>query len=104
MLIFAVLFAWQMGGYYYSGETDDQLRYMQRITCTDQISLYFNLSFEDIKVSQKTFIKSINIYSSGELDKLFSDLISNGFISQYTNELKAYAKDSPTKFCCFKKF
>ena len=88
-------FAWQTGGYYYSGETEEQLRYMQKISCADRTSLYFNLSLEDVKVSQKTVIESIKIYNSKELDKLFNNLIGNGLITQYAKELNAYAKDIP---------
>ena len=88
-------FAWETGGYYYSGETEEQLRYKQKISCADRTSLYFNLSLEDVKVSQKTVIESIKIYNSEEIDKLFSDLIGNGLISQYAKELNAYAKDIP---------
>ena len=87
--------ACQAGGYYYRGETEDQLRYMQKISCADRTSLYFNLSLEDVKVSKKTVVESINIYNSKELDKLFNDLISNGLISQYAKELNAYVKDIP---------
>lgn len=88
-------FAWQTGGYYYSGETEEQLRYKQKISCADRTSLYFNLSLEDVKISQKTVIESIKIYNSEELNKLFNDLIENGLISQYAKELNAYAKDIP---------
>ena len=88
-------FAWQTCGYYYSGETEDQLRYMQRISCADRTSLYFNLSLEDVKVSQRTVAESINTYNSEELDRLINDLISNGFILQYAKELNAHAKDIP---------
>lgn len=88
-------FAWQTGGYYNSGETEEQLRYKQKISCADRTSLYFNLSLEDVKVSQKTVIESIKIYNSEELNKLINDLIENGLISQYAKELNAYARDIP---------
>lgn len=88
-------FAWKTGGYFYSDETEEQLRYMQKISCADRTSLYFNLSLEDVKVSQKTVIESIKFYNSEKLDKLFNNLLSNGLISQYAKELNAYAKDIP---------
>lgn len=89
-------FAFQTGGYYSSDETDDQLRCMQRISCSDRTALYFNLCLEDIKVSQSKVIESIKNYNSEKLDEMFEDLIRNEAISQYVKELNARVKDIPS--------
>lgn len=88
-------FSWKTGGHYHSGETEEQLRYMQRISCPDRTSLYFNLSLEDVLVPKNTIIESIYDYNSEELDRLFNDLIRNDLISQYAKELNAHVKDIP---------
>ncbi|MCR5636995.1 MAG: KAP family NTPase [Clostridiales bacterium] len=88
-------FSWDTGRYYYDSVTEDELRYKQRISCTDRAPLYFRLSLEDIGVSKKLIVDSITNYDSAELDKMLDKLLEKDLISQYAKELNAYANDIP---------
>lgn len=88
-------FSWQTGGYYFKSETEDQLRYKKRISCSDRMPLYFHLSLEDVNVPQKLIFDSINVYDSKELEMMFENLVNKGFILQYAKELTAHVNDIP---------
>ena len=82
-------FSWNTGGYYFISETEDELRYKQKISCADRTPLYFRFSLEDVDVPKKLILDSIKNYNSAELDEMLNSLIEKGFISQYARELTA---------------
>ena len=88
-------FSWNTGGYRYSSETEDELRYKQKISCADRTQLYFRLSLEEVSISKELIVNSINNYDSAELDEMFNSLIKKDFILQYAKELNARASIIP---------
>lgn len=88
-------FSWNTGGYSTGGETEDELRRKQKISCSDRTPLYFRLSLEDVSVPQRLIVDSINTYDSAELDGMLNDLVEKGFISQYVKDLNARANTIP---------
>ena len=88
-------FSWNTGGYNAGGETEDELRRKQKISCADRAPLYFRLSLEAVEIPHKLIVDSINAYNSVDLDRMFDDLIAKGLISQYAKELNAHANVIP---------
>lgn len=88
-------FSLNTGGYYANGETEDELRRKQKISCADRAPLYFRLSLEDICVPNKLVVDSINNYNSADLDRMVNDLIKDNLVSQYTKELNVRVNDIP---------
>lgn len=82
-------FSWNTGGYRFLSETEDELRYKQKISCADRTPLYFRLSLEDVSISKELIVDSINNYDSTEYDEMLNSLIEKGFILQYAKELNA---------------
>ena len=87
--------SWNTGGYFTNHETEDQLRYAQKVACIERTQLYFRLSIEDVSVPKYIIEDSINKYDSKQLDELFSNLIEKDIFLQYIKELNSYAKDIP---------
>lgn len=88
-------FLWNTGGYSTEHETEDELRYKQKISCADRSPLYFHLSLEDVGIPRGLLVDSINTYNASELDSMFISLIEQDQLSQYAKELKAYANAIP---------
>ena len=88
-------FSWLTGGYYHSSDTDDELRRKQKIACRTRSNLYFNLSLEDVVISKKEILETINDYDKVKLSKYLDDLIDNNKILEYSKELLSYITDIP---------
>ena len=82
-------FSWITGGYRFTNETEDELRYKQKISCPDRTPLYFRLSLEDVSISKELIDDSINNYDSAEFDEMLNFFIEKGCISQYVKELNS---------------
>ncbi|MDD5796506.1 MAG: P-loop NTPase fold protein [Oscillospiraceae bacterium] len=81
------------GEYSRNLETEDELRYAQKIACNERTPLYFSLSIEDVAVPKYIIGESINKYDSKQLDELFDNLNREGVLSQYIKELNSHIKD-----------
>lgn len=90
-------FAWYTGGYIHNCETEDELRFKQKIACPDRTQLYFRLSLEDVAVPKNIVTDSIIRYTTTELDILFGNLIERESIIEYLKELNAHAHEIPTE-------
>lgn len=83
-------FSWITGGYNRNRETNDELRFSDRIASSDRICRYFNLSLEEIIISKKQIQETVSIYTKEQLSDYFVDLLQNDKLTDYLQELLAY--------------
>lgn len=88
-------FSWRTGGYTRSNDSEDELRYKQKISCDKRSEFYFTLSLEDITISKSQILSSITELDNESLDKYFLELIRKNNLNEYLSELKSYIKDIP---------
>lgn len=80
-------FSWKTGQYGYAKKTEHELRYLQRISSPEYSSLYFHLSLEDVKVTRKSVINTIQHYQTNELRTYLQKLKSENLLASYFKEL-----------------
>lgn len=88
-------FSFKTGRYIYEKETEHELRRKNKVASKDRFERYFNLSLEDIKITQNQVENTIYIYSEEELRKYFDVLIESNALLDYLNELLAFAPEIP---------
>lgn len=86
-------FSWRTGGYTYSRESNDELRYQDRIASTDRIKRYFNLSLEEISVSKKQVQYTIAKYNKEQLCNYLMELLNSDNLVIYLQELLAHIQE-----------
>ncbi len=86
-------FAWRTGGYIYSDESNNELRYKDRIASAERINRYFNLSLEEISISKKQIQSTITDYSKEQLVDYLSQLLKSDMLVSYLQELLARIHD-----------
>lgn len=88
-------FSWLTGGYNRSDESNDELRYKDKIASKERIRRYFNLSLEEIVIDKKQIQITIFEYSDNELRDFLKKLLMEDRLVAYLQELLAYIKDVP---------
>ncbi len=86
-------FSWKTGGYNPCYDSEDDLRRNQRLACESRFELYFNLSLENVKVSKRQILYTINTCSEEELQQYFSELTENKQLAEYLDELSPHIKN-----------
>lgn len=85
--------SWRSGGYFYNGDTQEELRKKQKIACPSRFSSYFNLSLDDITFAKKQILDSINNYDYNTLNQHFAEWTTENKLYKYTQELFPYIED-----------
>lgn len=88
-------FAWKTGGYSRNRESNEELRYNDRIASEARIKRYFNLSLEEITIGKKQIRNTIFHFSKEELEIYFKYLLEHDILVDYLNELLIYVKEIP---------
>ncbi|MEQ2626239.1 P-loop NTPase fold protein [Faecalibacillus faecis] len=88
-------FAKIVGEIYYASDLANELRKKNRIASRDRFDRYFNLSLEDIQISNEVINGTIYLYTKGELDKYFKLLVKKDIVQDYLRELYLYLSDIP---------
>lgn len=86
-------FSWRTEGDTYSRESNEKLRYNNRIASEDRIKRYFNLSLEEISVSKKQIEYTLTKYSKEQLKSYLMQLLKDGNLVIYLQELLAHIQD-----------
>lgn len=90
-------FSWRTGGYTYNRDSDDELRYKDRIASTDRIQRYFNLSLEEISIGKRQIQSTIAEYDKEQLSSYLVQLLKSDNLVNYLQEVLAYIQDIPTE-------
>lgn len=83
-------FAWKTGGYNRNRDSNDELRYKDKVASADRIKRYFNLSLEEITICKRQIQDTIHKYTKDQLKNYFMQLIQNGKIVDYVQELYVF--------------
>lgn len=86
-------FSWKTGGYRYSRESDDELRYKDKIASADRIERYFNLSLEEISIGRKQIQYTIAEYNKEQLSNYLVQLLKSDNLVIYLQELLAHIQE-----------
>lgn len=92
-------FSWNTGGYNSNSDSEDELRYKQKIASKDRIKRYFNLSLEDISITKGKMIDTIKNFDSAQLQEYFNSLMQSGELNEYLNEFQSYIPEIPSDRC-----
>lgn len=90
-------FSWRTGGYTYNRDSNDELRYKDRIASADRIKRYFNLSLEEISIGKRQIQNTIAEYDEEQLSSYLVQLLKSDNLVNYLQELLAYIQDVPTE-------
>ena len=88
-------FAWETGSYYYSDESEDDLRRKKRLASSDKFKIYYCLSMEDIPVTNAEIKKSFFELDESQFKKFLHELVERNSIDYYLNELQARVQEIP---------
>lgn len=91
------LFAKIVGETHFSNDLIDELRRKNRIASQDRFDRYFNLSLEDIQISNEVINQTIYLYTKEKLDEYFKLLIEKDIVQDYLRELHSYISEIPFK-------
>lgn len=80
---------------YYASDLANELRKKNRIASRDRFDRYFNLSLEDIQISNEVINGTIYRYTKGELDEYFKSLVEKDIVQDYLRELHSYLSNIP---------
>ena len=86
-------FSWKTGGYSRNRESEDELRYKDKVASADRIERYFNLSMEEISIGKKQIQNTITKYGKVQLINYFMELMKYDKLVEYMQELQAYIPD-----------
>lgn len=92
-------FSWSTGGYHPSSDSDDELRYKQKIASKDRIKRYFNLSLEEISITKEKMTDTIKNFDALQLQEHFNVLMKSGELNEYLNEFQSYIPEIPLDRC-----
>ena len=87
------LFAKIVGETHFSNDLADELRRKNRIASQDRFDRYFNLSLEDIQISNEVINQTIYHYTKEKLDEYFKLLVEKDIVQDYLRELHSYLSD-----------
>lgn len=88
-----VQFAETIGDIYYSNSSEDELRKKNRIASRDRFDRYFNLSLEDIQISNEEINETMYSYNKEKLDAYFKLLVEKNIVQDYLREVHPYISD-----------
>lgn len=80
---------------YYASDLANELRKKNRIASRDRFDRYFNLSLEDIQISNEVINGTIYRYTKGELDEYFKLFVEKDIVQDYLRELHSYLSNIP---------
>lgn len=86
-------FAKIVGEIYYASDLANELRKKNRIASRDRFDRYFNLSLEDIQISNEVINGTIYRYTKGELDEYFKLLVEKNIVQDYLREVHSHISD-----------
>ena len=88
-------FCYKITGQYYENVTSANLRRANRIADAQRFDRYFNLSLEEIPITQKDLMKSIGEYNQTDLTALFEELVDSDGFEYYIEDLGVHIEDIP---------